>query len=201
LTVFTPTSDPGWLLKVVLGCVQDKTDEAGNMKGSLLTIGTMAMVIGLGLPAKADLPMEIAADMKSHQFTITVPNIKTDEPAYGGRLRIYDVHIAKMVEVTDFYCTNGVIGSGRPVVWQYYAGSGRTDMGRFELSCNLARDLAIAYGVGATESTLVDQFPHGRRRSTDVAIPTLNIRGSGKINSWLGFTNNFKPTSPPNNDR
>jgi serine/threonine-protein kinase len=37
-------------------------------------------------------------------LSITVPNRDTTRSAYGGQLRFYDVHVAKMFEVTDFLC-------------------------------------------------------------------------------------------------
>jgi hypothetical protein len=178
--------------------------EDWDMKGSLLTIGTVAIVTGLSLSARADLPMTITKVMDHNVFTLQVPDIGTGKPAYGGRLRIYDVHIAKMVEVTDFYCTEGRLEAARPVNWRYFAGGGRTQMGTFQLTCGLARDLAIAYGMGKSEPTTVDEFYRQKARQVDpkvLEIPTLNIRGDGKITSWLRFTNNFKPIVPPQNDR
>jgi hypothetical protein len=178
-------------------------DEDFYMKGSLLTIGTVAMIVGLSLPVRADFPMTITKVMDENVFTLNVPDIATGKPAYGGRLRIYDVHIAKMVEVTDFYCTEGRLAE-RPVNWRYLAGGGRTEMGTFQLTCGLARDLAIAYGMGKTESTAIDEFYRRKMRQVDpevLEIPTLNIRGDGKVTSWLRFTNNFKPIVPPQNDR
>jgi hypothetical protein len=48
--------------------------------------------------AKADVPMLVTID--KGQWSLQVPDADTTASAYGGDLRLYDVHIAKMVEVT-----------------------------------------------------------------------------------------------------
>ncbi len=159
----------------------------------LMTIGGVLAAMTMTIaPAQADVPMEINRILETNRFTLTVPG-NTTESAYGGRLRLYDVHIAKMVEVTDYYCSKGQLNADRSVVWNYYANSGDTNMGTFKLSCGLSRDLAIAYGIGRLESTLMRETY--RRRSGDlesVDIPSLNIKG-GKVDSWLRFAGNLKP--------
>ncbi|XGV94253.1 MAG: hypothetical protein ACAF41_00010 (plasmid) [Leptolyngbya sp. BL-A-14] len=50
-------------------------------------------------------------------FVLTVPDNNTTRSAYGGRLRVYDVHIAKMFEVTYNLCQSGSIGGGTS--WSY----------------------------------------------------------------------------------
>jgi hypothetical protein len=43
---------------------------------------------------------------------LTAPNRDTTQPAYGGKLRLYDVHLAKMFETSHFLCqqSRGVSG-------------------------------------------------------------------------------------------
>jgi hypothetical protein len=130
--------------------------------------------------AKADIPMDVSCD-EGYCF-LTVPHSDTTVSAYGGRLRHYDVHIAKMFEMTRFYCAQK--NDSEITKWQYSAESGKAKMGEFHISCPLARDIATAYGLGKTERTKTF------RGYTDV--PTLNITG-GKVEKWMRFTSNFKP--------
>lgn len=135
------------------------------------------------------LPMTIR--MSEEVPSITVPDRNTTASAYGGRLRRYDVHIAKMFEVTHFMCRNhGWRGSW---LWVYRAGGGNINMGRFEVSCRLANDFAVAYGLGAPErTTIYYSGEEGARSTRTYDIPIFNITG-GKVSRWMDFTQNFQP--------
>ena len=92
-------------------------------------------------------------NMMMAQFV--VPDYKTTVPA-GGGLRRYDAHIAKMFELTHYECLDRQADRNwNGIRWQYYAGSRDIDMGAFNISCNLARDIATAYGLGHSELTPV----------------------------------------------
>jgi hypothetical protein len=134
--------------------------------------------------AKADVPMRITPSGQPG-WTLTVPDKDTTVSAYRGKLRLYDVHIAKMVEVTSLTCKQSP--PTRTATWKYFADNGNADMGTFTVSCGLVSDLFSAYGYGKPEPTLFFQADGG---PSDV--PTLNITG-GKIDKWIRFTNNFKP--------
>ena len=130
--------------------------------------------------AKADFPMIIGVD--EGFWYLIAPDADTTISAYGGKLRLYDVHIAKMVEVTHNYCTRGTRMNRNE--WTYSAN--KTKMGKFVITCKLANDLVSAYGLGKAEKTQLE----GSRRID--MIPTLNITG-GKVDKWMQFTQNFKP--------
>ena len=132
--------------------------------------------------AKADFPMVIVVD--EGEWHLNVPDADTTVSAYGGKLRLYDVHIAKMVEVTHDSCFRGEYTRVHP--WTYTANRGKEKMGSFSISCKLANDLVTAYGLGKSEETT---FEGDRRKHM---IPSLNITG-GKVDKWIQFTNNFKP--------
>ena len=122
---------------------------------------------------------------------ITIPNQDTTQPAYGGRLLLYDVHIAKMFEVTHFLCKQYPGMSEQ--MWSYRAGGGSIDMGGFNISCNLASSMASAYGLGKPERTEIQRSMEGGGRRTEVyQVPILNITG-GKVSHWLSFTQGFRP--------
>ena len=152
------------------------------MKIKTLFATTIALTLLGGSIAKSDIPMQVGND--EGEWYLTVPDTDTTTPAYGGKLRLYDVHIAKMVEVTHDSCIRGQYR--RPHAWTYTANSGKTSMGMYVISCQLASQLVSAYGLGKDESTLFE----GNR--TPRMIPTLNITG-GKVDKWMRFTQNFKP--------
>jgi hypothetical protein len=131
--------------------------------------------------AKADIPMMITSEAGG--WVLTVPDTNTTVSAYGGRLRHYDVHIAKMVEVTRSSCKQTPRNYTKR--WKYLAGNGSISMGSFVISCGLALDLFDAYGTGKSEETEFEGFDPS-------LVPTLNITGS-KVDKWIRFTNNFKP--------
>jgi len=140
--------------------------------------------------ASTALPMTITTG--EGMFSLTVPDTDTTRSAYGGKLRVYDVHVAKMVEVTDFMCSSGRLSPG--TTWSYYAGSGSVNMGNFTISCQLAHDLAIAYGLGKPEQTrLYFSYEESGGSSRTMNVPILNITG-GKVNQWIRFANRFKPS-------
>jgi len=84
---------------------------------------------------------------------LTAPNRDTTQPAYGGKLRLYDVHLAKMFETSHFLCqqSRGVSG----YEWVYSAGNGSIRMGNFRIPCSLANFMASTYGLVDTPRTEV----------------------------------------------
>ncbi|WP_217650688.1 hypothetical protein [Spirulina major] len=120
---------------------------------------------------------------------LEVPDRNTTVDA-GGGLRRYDVHIAKMFEITYYSCQearrDGYEFNGYS--WDYSAGNGSIDMGRFPITCRLAQDIVTAYGLGNPERTEITYY----RADNVVNIPTLNIVG-GKVDRWRQFTHNFLP--------
>lgn len=127
-------------------------------------------------------------------LNLTVPDLDTTKPAYGGQLRLYDVHIAKMFEVTHFLCRQfGSNTSFKGHEWLYRADNGRINMGRFRITCQLAADIANAYGLGKPERTSIGlDSEGGPPQSRTGLVPTLNITGN-KINQWMDFTQRFQP--------
>ena len=120
----------------------------------------------------------------------TVPDRNTTTSANGGKLRRYDVHIAKMFELTDFECRNQQQRNWNRIVWKYYAGNGNIDMGAFNISCDQARKIATTYGLGQSQLTRVTYY----RAPATITVPTLKIVGS-KIPVWLKFVQKFPPVN------
>jgi hypothetical protein len=149
-----------------------------------------ASTIILALLGCAIAPQSAIAEINTKFFAdegyyfLKVPDTDTTVPAYGGSLRLYDVHIAKMFEISYDFCEKSNYGNDHTLPWYYYAGNGNINMGEFRISCRLARELVSAYGLGKPERTETDIRPR--------MFPTLNITG-GKIDKWMRFTNSFKP--------
>ncbi|MEG4812433.1 hypothetical protein QUA82_33650 [Microcoleus sp. F8-D3] len=123
---------------------------------------------------------------------LTAPNRDTTQPAYGGKLRFYDVHLAKMFETSHFLCQQfrGVSG----YEWVYSAANGSIRMGNFRIPCSLASETASTYGLGKPERTSIAKDTEGGPPESDVySIPILDITGS-KVQRWMNFVQKFKPT-------
>ncbi|MBD1940657.1 hypothetical protein [Microcoleus sp. FACHB-68] len=117
-----------------------------------------------------------------------VPDVDTTRSAYGGKLSRYDVHISKMLEVANLYCSN----SWNSVEWHYFAGDGEINMGRFVMSCNLVRDIHIAYGTGRPERTVI-RYGYGYDSASEERyLPVLNLNGD-KIPKFQSFVQRFTP--------
>jgi serine/threonine-protein kinase len=128
-------------------------------------------------------------------FVMSAPDKDTTKLAYGGKLRRYDVHIAKMFEVTHYMCQENMLAPS--ATWVYRAGNGSIEMGTFEVSCKLANDLAIAYGLHKPENTLIQWFHDESNSITETSpdVPVLDITPK-KSDRWMSFTRHFKPAQP-----
>lgn len=142
--------------------------------------------------AQTEVPIDTIAYVNQSGNTriayFNVPDYDTTRSAYGGKLRLYDVHIAKMFELTDYECRDNRDRTWSRINWRYEAGSGEINMGNFEISCQLASQIRGAYGLGRPEATNVIYY---RARAT-VDVPVLNITG-GKVATWMNYTRNFRP--------
>ena len=155
----------------------------------------ISSVIAQEEPVRKPLPMRVFYE---NYFGLIVPDGDTTRSAFGGRLRLYDLHVAKMFEVTHWHCSKT---TNNPDFWTWFysAAGGRIKMGTFKISCQLASDISVAYGLGdaeATEIEIVDLGDARQGNSTVVFksfdIPRLQITGR-KIERWLNFAQSFKP--------
>jgi hypothetical protein len=215
-----------------------------NKSWLFLTIHAIAALIGTsfswkeapGIAAKSSFPItEIYwANWQVNQLwqpiRFTVPDQDTTISTDGGELRRYDVHIAKMFEVTHYLCQNkhkhallnslndkNVLATwklkyldsllkGKRIdegfSWRYEAAQGNVIMGNFDISCELAQDIASAYGLDEASPTTINRyywvkesqqkFAVGKLASENYGIPTLRITGA-KNQKWMGFVQTFKP--------
>jgi serine/threonine-protein kinase len=117
----------------------------------------------------------------------------------SGDLRAYDIHIAKLFEVTDYQCrtwNNSPIPyrGERGIVWSYFADGGDAWMGIFTIDCDEARSVMSQFTQGGTESTTMFFF---EARHT-LNIPTLALTTSPQeINAWMDFVQQVPPQQSP----
>jgi hypothetical protein len=124
-----------------------------------------------------------------------VPDRNTARSASSRKLRLYDVHIAKMFEISRFLCDRDRAAEGYN--WSYEAENGNIDMGRFKISCNLAQSTATTYGLGKLENTVIRRnfdLKNGRPSLAveKYAIPTLNV-AKNRVVQWRNFVQKFPP--------
>ncbi|MEG4218550.1 hypothetical protein QUA27_24790 [Microcoleus sp. Pol14C6] len=135
--------------------------------------------------------MKIILNLSGGTYTLTVSETNTTKSAYGDQLRLYDVHIAKMFEVTYSDCQEIPHAGGR--TWYYRAGNGKIDMGQFRINCQLASDIANTYGLGKPERSAIEysQEEPGPPRSRSHSLPILDI--TNKVPRWMNFVQAFQP--------
>ncbi|MEG4058215.1 MULTISPECIES: hypothetical protein [unclassified Microcoleus] len=124
-----------------------------------------------------------------------VPDRNTAKSAGSRKLRLYDVHIAKMFEISHFLCDRDRGSEGYN--WSYQAENGSIEMGRFKISCNLARSIATAYGLGKPEITVIRRnfnLTNGRPSFAleKYSIPTFNI-AKNRVVQWRDFVQKLPP--------
>lgn len=153
-----------------------------------LTIAVNVALVDSEVAVKIVFPNPQGSPSGSRAGNFNVPDQNTTQSAYGGELRLYDVHLAKMFEVTNYECKQTNERRWNHIIWKYYANNGNAYMGSFKISCRLAQEIASAYGLGSTEPTSILYY----RASTTRDIPTLNITGS-KVDKWLNFVQSFQP--------
>ena len=153
------------------------------------------------LVAQTDVPI---AEIRCLNYTskdgwqaikLIVADRDTAKSVGDRKLRLYDVHIAKMFEISHFLCERDRTSVGYD--WSYEAENGNIDMGRFKISCNLARSTAATYGLGKPETTVIRRnfnLKNGRPSIavTKYAIPTLNI-AKNRVVQWKLFVRTFPP--------
>ena len=164
-----------------------------------------ALTIALSTPkplvAQTDVPI---AEIRWFNYTskdgwqaikFTVSDRHTAKSVGTRKLRLYDVHIAKMLEISHFLCDRDRASEGYD--WSYEAENGNIEMGRFKISCNLAQSIAAAYGLGKPEISVIRRNFNLKNGGPSLAvetysIPTLNIVNN-KVLQWRDFVQKFPP--------
>jgi len=134
---------------------------------------------------KVDTPS--SETTKSARFVVS--DSSTTESAFGGDLRKYDIHIAKIFEVTHWWCMQAP-GDKNGLSWKYFADGGEVDMGTFNISCNEANNIALRFRFSKPENTKINV---GEGSLLTEAIPVLDIDNEGASSAWIDFTNSYIP--------
>jgi hypothetical protein len=160
---------------------------------SAVTLSWETLISSQGISiAIAQTPLPMRLQHGEGVYTITVSETNTTKSAYGSELRFYDLHIAKMFEVTYADCQQIPKAGFR--IWEYYADNGRISMGSFRITCQLAQDIAKTYGLGKPERTAIEysQEEAGPPISRTRSIPILDITDN-KVDRWMDFVQRFRP--------
>ncbi|MBW4582340.1 MAG: hypothetical protein KME42_22460 [Tildeniella nuda ZEHNDER 1965/U140] len=125
-----------------------------------------------------------------------VPDQDTATSAYGGELRRYDIHVAKMFEVTHHFCQQDENLYG--IDWFYEAAGGTVNMGRFKVTCSRAYYVMKTFGLDRLEETTVQRETLNEKdgfltsEPKLLAVPVLNLTGKN-ISQWMDFVQQFRP--------
>ena len=165
--------------------------------------------VAIALPASADVPItriineRLGANGNLGRFALEVPG-DPQTPAYGSgsRLRQYHIHVAKMVEITAYYCKQSDKPLEQFARWDYRMEVTGKTIAELDIPCPLALSIAETYGTGRTESTTLTVIQPGPSTfsplsyghtlewvETVVEVPTLQIVGP-KIDQWLHYVDN-----------
>lgn len=128
--------------------------------------------------------------------SLAVPNRDNDRAFFGSELSLYDLHIAKMYEVTDTLCQRRLTFPFNQDVqnfqWSYSANS--FPIGQLQISCREAQDIFNTYGRAfLAESTVIRRpLSVGSSPSSEILqIPTLNLSGY-RAPLWKNFTRQLR---------
>ncbi|MGL5065325.1 MAG: hypothetical protein ACRC62_35590, partial [Microcoleus sp.] len=126
---------------------------------------------------------------------LLVPERNNIPVAKGVKLYLYHLHLAKMFEISHFLCQRDRTAAGYN--WSYQVANGNIEIGRYKISCNLARETAKTYGLGKPQITVIRRnFDRSKGRPAVVfekySIPTLNVTKK-RFLQWSNFADKFMP--------
>ncbi len=115
-------------------------------------------------------------DFTTRQASFQVPEKQTTTVVQDG-LRLYDLHIAKMIELTNYFCNEGEARKGDYIVyWNYEAEGGKVFMGKYSMTCQFAKDTIAKFGTVAKETMAIDFA--GNPQTAKVSALNLNNKNS-----------------------
>ncbi|MEG4800041.1 hypothetical protein QUB63_03065 [Microcoleus sp. ARI1-B5] len=173
----------------------------GAIFAGVVTALTIALLTPNSALARPEVPVteirwfNYASQDNWQSIQFIVPDRNTAKSAGSRKLRLYDVHIAKMFEISGFLCDRDRTAEGYN--WSYEAENGNIDMGRFKISCQRARSTAAAYGLSKPEITVIRRnfdLKNGRPSIAveKYSIPTLNV-SKNRVLQWRDFVQKFPP--------
>jgi hypothetical protein len=197
----------GMKLKFISGNQNPKSDYTFMLKNFTKTIACITIAFGIAplMPAIAQatsttsipintIRLEDTLDASVKQGYFEVPDRNTTVSAFGGRMRRYDVHMARLIALShQFFCAQPYSGGIEKVMErEYRANNGRTNMGNFALPCSQVEQTVKTYGLGKAVPMKV-QLPSGSTKVVNVR--PLDIQGDSETDSFLKFVQTIKPRS------
>ena len=125
-------------------------------------------------------------DFSSRTATFVVPDKSTTQVVKYG-LRLYDLHVAKMIEVANDYCKDRE--NSYVIHWIYEAEDGKVFMGKYDLTCQFAKNTMKKFGTAAPESVTIDYAGNPET----VKIATLNLN-SKTAKEFASLVQSIEPT-------
>ncbi len=154
---------------------------------ALVTVAAMPLIANATVPI-TKINFAGAGGWQDERFgTFVVPDRDTSQSAYGGPLRRYDAHLAKMIEVAHSQWCDRPNYKG--VHYNYYADNGKVFMGKFYISCSFAKQTVKRFGLGKSESTVIQN----RGNAETFSIPALNLTNSIQIRQFQTQINQLRP--------
>lgn len=154
---------------------------------SAVSLVLLSTVMAQALPV-ANTRISIAGaggDFTGRYATLSTTDKTTTKKGQYG-LSTYDLHIAKMIEVSGNYCQD------RPqdyvMRWNYSAADGAIFMGEYTIPCTLAKSTLKKFGTKGTETLAIDYA--GNEEATK--IPVLNLTQSNAA-EFAKFAKSLKP--------
>ncbi len=119
----------------------------------LVSLGFNLQAIAIPVPNAYINFAGAGGDFNSRTATFQVSD-RTTTTSIGKSFRLYEAHLAKMVELTYNFCQDRE--SNYIIYWNYEADAGKVFMGEFPLSCQFARETFQTFGTGENEVVTVN---------------------------------------------
>jgi len=150
-----------------------------HLASGLLTFTALTVLISSAFVTAMPVPNAYInfagakGNVSARQATFRVPDRSPTTPAKNG-LRSYEIDLAKMIEVTHWFCRYQK--PAYTLYWHYEANNGKTFMGQYTLSCQTARQIVATIGLGPTERVAI----HNQGRVNQAMIASLNLTGRNR---------------------
>jgi len=199
-------------LKFISGKQNPESDDTSMLKNFTKTIACITIAFGIApltaTVAQANIAqatsttsipintirLEDTLDASVKLGYFEVPDRNTTVSAFDGRMRRYDVHMARLIALShQFFCAQPYSGGIEKVMeWEYRANNGRTNMGNFALPCSQVEQTVKTYGLGKAVPMKI-QLASGSTRVVNVR--PLDIQGDSETYRFLKFVQTIKPRS------
>jgi hypothetical protein len=124
-------------------------------------------------------------DFSGRSGTFRASEATTTTPVTDG-LRLYEVHLAKMLEVSVNFCKDRE--PNYKFTWNYEADQGKVYMGEYSWTCQFALDTLKKFGSSGTEEITIHYVDNPKKET----ISALNITGKN-AKEFIDLVKTLKP--------